>query len=129
MEVFTTILSNKAGTSIPTRVLERVTPLGVSASKVPDLITAITSQKPEALRQYSAAVISAATQGMRWGYSDAFRLTWLAAIPFGVIACVIAYFVTDVSPYFTAHTAVMLEKERLGGRKLEAKVGDLSPNV
>lgn len=52
---------------------------------------------------------------MRWGYSDAFRLTWLVSIPFGVVATIIAFFVTDVTPYFTSHTAVTMEKERLGG--------------
>lgn len=54
---------------------------------------------------------------MEWGYSDAFRVTWLSTIPFGVLACAVALLVKDVSPYFTEHTAVALEKDRLGDSK------------
>lgn len=67
------------------------------------------------LNGYSAAVVQAAQVAIKWGYSDAFRVTWLATIPFGVLASVIALWVPDVSPYFTRHTAVALEKNRLGG--------------
>jgi len=113
--VFSTILSNKASSSIPARVLNAVAPLGFPASKVPALITSLSATNATALTAYSPTIIQAATKGMQWGYSDAFRVTWLATIPFGIIACVIALFVRDVSPYFTAHTAVSMEKERLGG--------------
>lgn len=46
------------------------------------------------------------------GYSDAFRTPWLSTIPFGAVGSVVALLVQDVSPYFTQHTAVSLQKER-----------------
>ena len=103
--------------------------MGVPRAEVSTLIAAITSAQQTPLQGYSAAVIAAARDGVRWGYSDAFRLTWLAAIPFGVIACVIAYFVTDVSPYFTSRTAVTLEREHVGGKMVEVKEEKLSSEV
>ena len=117
-------MDNKASTSIPSRVLAAVSPLKVPDSKVLGLISAITSGQSAALGRYPSNVVAAAQKGIQWGYSDGFRLAWLAAIPFGVIACVLAYFVTDVSPYFTSHIAVTLEKERLGGKTIGSKGED-----
>ncbi|EXJ83059.1 hypothetical protein A1O1_06677 [Capronia coronata CBS 617.96] len=114
--IFDTILNNKAQTDIPPRVLQFVEPLHFPASKIPGLVTALSDQDASALSTYSQAVIDAGVQGMRWGYSDAYRITWIASIPFGIIATLIAVGVPDVSPYFTSHTAVTMEKERLDGR-------------
>jgi len=114
-QIFTTILNNKAATSIPAHVINELTPLHVPASQVPTIVTALANSDSATLAKYSTTVVNAAVTGMRWGYSDAFRLTWLVSIPFGVIATIVAFFVTDVSPYFTSHTAVTMEKERLGG--------------
>ncbi|KAI9818748.1 MAG: hypothetical protein M1827_007568 [Pycnora praestabilis] len=115
--VFSTILNNKAGTSIPMRVMEHVMPLGYEASKLPALITAVSAGNATAIASTGASsqVVAAVASGIKWGYSDAFRLTWLVSIPFGVIAFILGVFIRDPSPYFTKHTAVTLEKERLGG--------------
>jgi hypothetical protein len=52
----------------------------------------------------------------RLGYAYGFRITWLASIPFGVIAVACAVCVRDPSRYFTNHVEVHLEKE-IGGRR------------
>jgi MFS family permease len=111
--VFSTILNNKAATSIPARVIAAIEPLGYPVADVPALIAALTAGTTSMLSHTSTQVIAAASSAMQFGYGDAFRLTWLISIPFGVIACGLAAFVRDPSPYFTAHTAVILEKERI----------------
>lgn len=118
--VFTTIMNNKSAVTIPDRVTAAVEPLGYPLAQVPSLIKAIGSGTGSGA---SSQVVAAATSAIRWGYGDAFRVTWLASIPFGVIACVLAAFVRDPSPYFTAHTAVTLERERLGGRETAPVAG------
>ena len=47
-----------------------------------------------------------------------FRITWLASIPFGVIAMACAVAVRDPSKYFTNHVEIHLEKE-IGGHKAQ----------
>jgi len=113
--VFTTILNNKSEVSIPLRVSTALEPLGYPPSMYSALIGAIGQGTTDKLANTSPQVIAAASKAVQWGYSDAFKITWLASIPFGVIACVLAIFVIDPSPYFTNRTAVALEKERLGG--------------
>lgn len=128
--VFTTILNNKSAVSIPLRVGAALAPLNYPASKYDALVTAIGAGTTNTLTNTPASVIAAASRAIQWGYSDAFRITWLASIPFGVIACILAIFVRDPSPYFTKHTSVTLEKERLGGRTTDANLrkGDLEGN-
>ncbi|KAF8847505.1 MFS general substrate transporter [Acephala macrosclerotiorum] len=47
----------------------------------------------------------------RYGYAYGFRITWLASIPFGIIAVLCAMSVRDPSKYFTNHVEVHLERE------------------
>ena len=110
--VFSTILNNKAATGIATRVTAAVEPLGYPVADVPALVAALTAGTTSTLSHTSSQIIAAASSAMKYGYADAFRITWLSTLPFGVIACTLAVFVRDPSPYFTARTAVVQEKER-----------------
>ncbi|KIX98467.1 uncharacterized protein Z520_05768 [Fonsecaea multimorphosa CBS 102226] len=117
--VFSTILSNRAATTIPARVVPAVLSLGWPAAKIPVLLKALLSGAPPSTLQelkVPPTVIAAARNAIRHGYSDAFKYVWYASIPFGVMACIFALFVIDPSAYFTTHVAVKLEKERLERR-------------
>lgn len=123
--IFSTILNNKAASAIGPRVAKAVIPLGYPGADIPKLLTALSSGVPAALKGIPTDVVAAAAEAIKWGYSDAFRVTFLASIPFGVIATILAFFVRDPSPYFTNRIAVTLEKERLGGgrkKKTDAEV-------
>jgi MFS family permease len=113
--VFSTILTNKAAREVPARVIAAVQPLGYPLDQIPALMSALSSGMTASL-QTTPEVLAAAAKGIQLGYSDAFRVTWLASIPFGVVAFALALTVRDPSPYFTKHTAVALARERFGGR-------------
>ena len=121
--VFTTILNNKSAVSIPLRVSTALKSFNYPASQYSSLITAVGAGTTSTLKNTSPQVIAVASRAIQWGYSDAFKVTWLASIPFGVIACILAVFVRDPSPYFTQHTSVTLEKERLGGQNAQIGAG------
>lgn len=109
--VFSTILNTKSASLILSRTITAVVPLGYSAAEVPTLLEAISAGTDADLINTTTQIIAAANSAIKLGWSDAFRITWIATVPFGVIACVVAIFVRDPSPYFTAHTAVTLDKE------------------
>ncbi|KIW87896.1 uncharacterized protein Z519_11480 [Cladophialophora bantiana CBS 173.52] len=117
--VFSTILSNRASGSTVSRVASAVVPLGYPAVKVSSLVSAIADDTTKLL-DLSSEILSKAIEGYQFGWADTFRITWLATIPFGIIACGLVVFVRDPSPYFTNHTAVQLEKEVLGKGEKEA---------
>ena len=117
--IFSTILTNKSASTIATRITSAVVPLGYPTAKIGDLISALASGAPSALAGLPTNVVAAAEEALKWGYSDAFRVTYLSTIPFGVIATGLAFFVKDPSPYFTKHVSVTLEKEILGNKRAE----------
>lgn len=59
----------------------------------------------------SSALFAKCVEAARLGYAYGFRITWLASIPFGVIAMACAVAVRDPSKYFTNHVEIHLEKE------------------
>ncbi|KAK4493633.1 hypothetical protein PRZ48_004244 [Zasmidium cellare] len=114
--IYSQILYGEAATSVSDRVGEAVAGLGFSAAEKAKLINAlqmgtVASLKlaTETLQQVQIAYSNA--------WSDAFRITWLATIPFGVIAFVIALCVRDPSALFTSETATHMERERRTGRR------------
>lgn len=118
--VFSTILNNKAASTLIARVSQAVVPLGYSSDKVPALLDAIKAGQTGSL-DLSTDVLGSALNAYKVGWADAFRMTWLITIPFGVVACVLAVFVADPSPYFTNHTAVHMDKDALGHQPKEKK--------
>ncbi|KIW86772.1 uncharacterized protein Z519_12558 [Cladophialophora bantiana CBS 173.52] len=104
--IFNTVLNDRVLKSVPKRVVEAVVPLGFPVADVSLLIAAVSSRQSSAMAGFPAEMVAAATEAMRWGYSDAFRYVWYSSIPFFVMACVVSVFVLDPSPYFTNHTAV-----------------------
>lgn len=57
-------------------------------------------------------VFDSSVRAARYAYAYAFRITWLASIPFGVLALLAAVAVRDPSRYFTNHVEVHLEEKR-----------------
>ncbi|KAL2833829.1 fungal trichothecene efflux pump [Aspergillus cavernicola] len=114
--VFSQILNNKAVDEVAGRVAHAVRPFGYSVVEVPALIEAISASNPAApaLLNISPQALDEAVNAYRQGWSSAFQITWLATIPFGFIACVLAFCVRDPSPYFTNHTAVRLDRDNRG---------------
>lgn len=123
--VLSTILNNKVAVTLPDRVIDAVVPLGVSLQQVPALLGALASENQTAIAALPSNVVAAALEAEKWGWNDAFKITWLATIPFGVIGCIAAVFVADPSPYFTRHTSVTLTKDRLGGRTVHRGEGTI----
>ncbi|KAF2645897.1 MFS general substrate transporter [Massarina eburnea CBS 473.64] len=66
------------------------------------------------LKDVSTEVFDASVRAARYAYAYGFRVTWLASIPFGVLAILAAIAVRDPSRYFTNHVEVKLERKRGG---------------
>lgn len=59
---------------------------------------------------------------MKWGFSESFKIVYLATLGFGVCGIIAAVFVTDVSSSFTSRTAVRLDSD---GKIEEKQVEDV----
>lgn len=121
--IFSSIFSQVAAKQIATRIGNTVADANLSPADVPGLIAAtrltILGVPGQAAKfpNVPTSVYAACVSSARYGYAYGFRITWLASIPFGIIATVCAIVVRDPSKYFTNHVEVHLEKEIGGARQ------------
>jgi hypothetical protein len=125
--IFSSIFGQVAAKQVATRIANTAIRGGVSPKSIPDLIEAVdltlvgVPDQLATLSGVSDRVFNACVTAARYGYAYGFRITWLASIPFGVIAIICAVAVRDPSKYFTNHVEIHLNK-KVGGKYEEAEV-------
>jgi hypothetical protein len=115
------IIDTKSSQVLPRYVSQAVTPLGFPASEVPVLITALSKGTSSSLSGATPAIVAAASTATKYAWAYAFRMAFLATIPFGVIATGVAFFIADPSKYFTHHVAIHLDTDQTtkNGKRVE----------
>jgi hypothetical protein len=113
--IFSSIFTQVGAKSIATRVGETVAAANLPSDLTPGLVAAtrltilgVTGQAAQ-FPNVPASVYAACVSASRLGYAYGFRITWLASIPFGVIACLCAVAVRDPSKYFTNQYVILSE--------------------
>ncbi|TVY82674.1 Trichothecene efflux pump TRI12, partial [Lachnellula suecica] len=111
--VFSSIFTQTAAKQIVTRITETATSANVTPASIPALVAAaklaILGVPGQVVEGVQEGVFEKCVMAARLGYAYSLRVTWLASIPFGVIAAVSAIVVRDPSKYFTNHVEVHLE--------------------
>ena len=107
------IINEKSAEKLPSYIAKAVLPLGLPAAKLGAFSKALAAGKGAAVPGVTPAILAAGTAASRQAWAYAFRIAFLATIPFGVIATVVAYFVADPSRYFTHHVAIHLETDKI----------------
>ncbi|KAK5723303.1 hypothetical protein LTR15_005000 [Elasticomyces elasticus] len=119
--IFSSIFTQVAAKHVAAGVSKAALEGGVSAASIGELIEAVELTLvgvPGAaanLTDVPASVFEACIDAARLGYAYGFRMTWIASIPFGIIAILCAIAVRDCSTYFTNHVEVRLN-EKVGGK-------------
>jgi len=119
--IFASIFEQTAVNEVAKRVGKTALNHGVPAASIPDVIEAVSLALvgvPDAsatLSGVSPSAFDACIAAARNGYAYGFRITWLASIPFGVLATICAACVKDPSKYFTNHTEIKLNS-KVGGK-------------
>ncbi|KAH6666677.1 fungal trichothecene efflux pump [Halenospora varia] len=127
--LFSSIFAQTAEKSIASRISQVAGTANVNSTSIPSLIAAarltILGVPGEAAKfpNVSSTVFDEVVKAARYGYAYGFRITWLASIPFGVIAVICAISVRDPSRYFTNHVEVHLEREIGKGSKGKRQSG------
>ena len=101
--LFSSIFKQVSAKQVATRIANTAIDAGVSAKTLPDLIPAViltlvgVPDQLETLSGVSGSAFNKCVTAARYGYAYGFRITWLASIPFGVIAVCCAVVVRDPS--------------------------------
>lgn len=125
--IFSSIFNQVAAKEVAKRIAATAADGGVAAEAIPGLIETArltilgVPGLAATLPDVPASVFESCVTAARYGYAYGFRITWLASIPFGILATACAIVVKDPSKYFTNHVEVHLEKD-IGGKVKEEKV-------
>lgn len=121
--IFSSIFNQIAEKEVAKRIGATALARGVPAATVPELANSVSLTLlgvPDLAAKFPSlpyGVFDACVRAARYGYAYGFRITWLASIPFGVIATLCAFAVKDPSKYFTNHIEIHLEKKKDRGNK------------
>lgn len=116
--IFSSIFDQTAEKEVARRISSTAISHGVAPSSIGQLMEAVhltllgVPDQAARLPAIPAQVFDSCVGAARYAYAYAFRVTWLASIPFGVAALLAAIAVRDPSKYFTNHIEVHLEKKR-----------------
>jgi uncharacterized membrane protein (DUF485 family) len=119
--IFSSIFSQTAKKEVAKRISATALAGGVTGSTISDLAESVSMtllgvpNLRAKVPDVPSDVFDACVRAARYGYAYSFRITWLASIPFGVLAILCAIAVKDPSKYFTNHVEIHLEKKRGGG--------------
>lgn len=122
--IFSSIFDQIAQKQVANRIAATAANAGISADTIPKLIVSArltllgVPGQAAAFSNVPASVFNACVTTARYGYAYGFRITWLASIPFGVVATICAMSVRDPSKYFTNHVEIHLEEKIVGREKL-----------
>jgi hypothetical protein len=123
--IFSSIFAQTAEKEVAKRIAATATADGVASPSFAELMEAVTLTllgvpgQAAKISNVPTEVFESCVRAGRYGYAYAFRITWLASIPFGAVALLAAVVVRDPSKYFTNHVEVRLEKKRGVARKTQ----------
>lgn len=123
--IFSSIFLQTAKKEVAKRIAATAAASDVASFAVGDLVEAVDLALlgvPGAAATIPAVpteLFESCVRAARYAYAYAFRVTWLASIPFGVVALLAAIVVRDPSKYFTNHVEVHLEKKKKASRRVE----------
>lgn len=101
---YTTALTNSLTSKLPTYIAEAAAKAGLPSSSIPLFVGALASGNEAALSTIPGVtpfIIQQGFSALRQAYADSLRLIYIIAAPFGVVACVLCFFLGDVNTTMT----------------------------
>lgn len=120
--VFTAIYSAAVGSSMSTKlpayVAQAAVAAGLPEASVPQFVPSLIGKDAAALEKIGAApaVMAAAEKAVLQASADSFRLVFIIAAPFGLVACILCWFLEDMTKLMTYHVDAPVEVLHAKGR-------------
>lgn len=122
---YTAALTDSLSSRLPTYLSEAAAKAGLPSSSIPLFVAALASGDETGLASIPGVTPSAIQQGLRaaqQAYADSLRFIYIIAAPFGVVACVLCFFLGDVKTTMTYRVDAPVEH-------LHAKPGRDGKNI
>ena len=111
--IYSAALNSRLTRYIPEYVAGAAAAAGLPSSSIGAFIGALTGGNQTALLAVpgvSPGIIGAGSAAMEQAYADGLRVVFIIAAPFGVLACVVCYFIGDLRKTMDYHVDAPVEK-------------------
>ena len=111
--IYSAALNSRLSSYIPDYVARAALQAGLPKTSVGPFIGALTGGNQTALQGLpgsSPAVIAAGSAALKQAYADGLRVVFIIAAPFGILACVVCYFIGDLRKTMNYHVDAPVEK-------------------
>lgn len=123
--IYSAILANRFADRLPVKMAPVIQSNNIPSSAIPELLAAAavnTAEAYEAVPGISPRIITEAVMAVKFAYVDAFRLVYLVAIAFGVLAIIAASFTRTIpKERKTMVRAIRMENEASGPKAAEVE--------
>lgn len=118
--IYSAILANKFANNLPKQMASVISSNDISQADARDLLAAAalnTAEAYESVPNISPTIVEASQRAVKLAYVEGFKLVYLVAIAFGVLACTAAFFTKTIpKEKKTMHRAIRMENESGGAR-------------
>ena len=123
--IYSAILANRFAEKLPVKMAPVIQSNNIPKSAVQDLLAAAAVNTPdsyEAVPGITPKIIAEAAMAVKYAYVDAFKLVYLVAIAFGVLAIIAASFTRTIpKERKTQVRAIRMENEASGPKAAEVE--------
>lgn len=119
--VFATILKTRLSHNIEHTVVPALVGAGLPVTSVKPFLLALESGETSMVAKVpgvTTKVLAAATETMKWSYSNAFSLVFLVTLAFGICSCIVAFFSPEVERHYSNDVVRQLDRGFFGRRRV-----------
>lgn len=111
--IYTAAYTTQAKSKLPRAVTAAASAAGLSSAHTPAFVEAAVEGNTTALGLLpgvTPAIARAGMAGVKQGQADSYRVVWIIAAPFGLLACVFVYFLDDMKKLMTYRVDAPVEE-------------------
>ena len=123
--IYGAVLTDRTGSKLPSYVAKVAVEQGLPAASIQLFVAAILAEDATTLDSIpgiTPAIIGAGIAPVHQALADSFRVICIIAVPFGVVACVLCWFLGDVTKLMTYRVDAPVEELHAKNRNSEGKV-------
>ena len=122
--IYGAVLTQKTTAKLPEYVAKAAIEGGLPTTSVHSFVAAILSKDTASLPSIpgvTPAIIAAGIAAVNHALADSFRIIYIIAVPFGVVACILCWFLGDMSSLMTYRVDAPVERLHARNRVNEEK--------
>ena len=124
MAVYSTILTNRLSTTIPSVVGGAALDAGLPEAQLPEVLAAVSAGTIAQVPGITQSVLSSIAQALPTAYGQAFKTVYLASLGFGGIAIIGSLLTVDPKKHLTDKVERRMHGRGLGKEVEKSKIQD-----